>query len=404
MNKKLKIFLKVIYYVTAFSFGIFLALYIPNVLYYNDTMKAITTSLNNGNYDKAMIYIGGYFNDEYVYLEKFDDGSGIVIFESVTLASNPDPTETSKVILRDSYSGFLFNVSDKYNVYKTSDNKTVLVAADLNGKETNITLLDRDKTSDGFFDTINTYDDAGFVFLDLSKMKIDSLAKLTFYDSEGEIFKEVDLSGKNLNFDSQFFTDVHVFTDVYNVNNNDSNITSLDTEFRAKSTHYIFSNYSSGNINVTTKAIFIILGYFLVVYLIADSVLGKRYVYRGIKFVICKIFKINPKPKKEKNSTYSSDYYSNLTLSFDLSSLTYEQKQEFPDEVEVNYNNETDIIKIILKKENDYKETERVKAGVYTNMMTSLPKDEYSFSGVTSQMKISGFKTNVLIIVKRRGD
>lgn len=410
MNSKLKIFIKVVYYIAAFSLGIFLALYLPNTLYYNETMKTITSSLNDGNYKNAMIYIGGYFNDEYVYVEKFDDNSGIVLFEANTVINNPKQTDEAKYYLQDSYAGFIFNVKDKFKVSKSSDNKTKLYVTDFDGKEKEINILDRDTNADGYYDTSNTYEDYGFIFLDLSKLRLNSseeiiksVKSLKFVDCDGNTFKEFDLSSKNLKYDSTFYTDVHAFADVFNVNNKDTRLTDIASAFTAKSTHYTYSNYGSGNSNVTTKAILLVLAYFVVVYLIADSVLGKRYVYRGIKMVICKIFKIDPKVKPDKEiSSYASDYYSQVTITLDISSLSEEDKNNFPEEVEVKYNNEVEIIDFIIKKENQYKQTERIKAGIYTNLQTNLSKEEYSFSGA-AKIKVSGFKTNILIIVKKKG-
>lgn len=404
MNNKLRIFLKVIYYISTFTLGLFLALYLPNVLYYNETMKQITTSLTNEDYPKSMIYIGGYFNDNHVYSQRFDENSGIVLFESVTLSNNPNKTEQVRSILKDSYSGFIYNIKGKYNATRKSDNKSILTVVDKDNKEVNFSILDKDTDSDGYKDSINTLDDAGFIFLDLTKDKVSSIKTIKLFDREGNLFKEFDLSGLNLNYNSSFFTDVHKFTDAYNLNNFDTALVEIDKKLRDEHSNYIYSSYSSGNVNVTTKAIFIILAYFIVIYLIGDSLLGKRYVYRGVKYLIIKIFKINPKPKKEKNSTYTSDYYSELTLSLDLTGLTEEAKNEFPEEVEIKYNSESDIIVFKLTKETDYKQTERVKAGIYTNMQSSLKDTSYYLSGVVSNLKISGFKNNVLMIVRKRGD
>ena len=403
MNRKLKIFLKVLYYFSTFSLGIFLALYLPNMLYYSETMSSIRTSLTNSEYDKAMVYIGGYFNSENVFVQKFDDNSGIVLFESVTITKNPNSTDKSKYILQDSYSGFLYNVKGKYIVEKLDNNKTELVINDLNDNEVRLTILDRDKNADGKLDSHNTLDEYGFIFIDLPKTKLSSVKTLKFVDCEGALYKTFDLSSITLNYNSTFFTDVHSFTNVFNEDNYATNLKTLDQDFRAKNTHYTYSNYGSGNANVTAKAIWIVVAYFAVVYLIADSGLGKRYVYRGIKWLICKIFKIQPKPKKEKTTTYSSDYYSQLTIALDLSNLTEEEMKNFPEEVEIKYNNETEFIDFKLTKEEDYKHTDRIKAGIYTNMKTSLPKDEYYFSGVAYNLKVSSFKTNVLIIVRKKG-
>ena len=402
MNRKLKIFLKVLYYFSTFSLGLFLALYLPNVLYYSETMSTIRTSLSNDQYDKAMIYIGGYFNSENVFVQKFDQDSGIVLFESVTITKNPNATDASKYILQDSYSGFLYNVKGKYVVEKLDNNKTELIAVDSNDAEVHFTILDRDKNADGKMDSHNTLDEYGFIFIDLPKSKIASIKTLKFVDCGGALYKSFDLSTKTLDYNSQFFTDVHVFTNVFNEDNKASNITTLDQEFRAKNAHYTYSNYGSGNANVTAKAIWIIIAYFAVVYLIADCGLGKRYLIHGVRWLIYKIFKIKPKPKKEKTTTYSSDYYSQLTIALDLSNLTEEELKDFPEEVEIKYNNETEFIDFKLTKEEEYKHTDRIKAGVYTNMKTSLSKDDYYFSGVAYNLKVSSFKTNVLIIVRKK--
>ena len=322
-------------------------------------MTQIRESLTNTNYDKAMVYIGGYFNSDYVFSERFDENSGFVLFESTTVTNNPNKTDTTKFMLQESYSGFIYNVSGKYSVSRTSNNQTKLLATDLDDKEVTFTVLDRDKDSDGNYDSNNTLEDYGFMFVDLPKSKIKSIKTLKFIDCEGNPYKTFDLSSKLLKYESSFFTDVNEFVTAFNADNYATNLKELDVAFRAKNSKYTYSNYGSGNSNVTVKAILIILAYFAVVYLIADSGLGKRYVYRGIKYLVIKIFKIQPKPKEEKNNSFS-DYYSQLTIKLDISALSDEEKEKLPNEVEIKYNSETEILNFKLSKDEDYKKIERL--------------------------------------------
>ena len=60
MNSKIKVFIKVIFYFSAFTLGMFLAIFLPNRLVYKYTMDTIVDSLNAKDYKGAMIYMGGY--------------------------------------------------------------------------------------------------------------------------------------------------------------------------------------------------------------------------------------------------------------------------------------------------------------------------------------------------------
>lgn len=361
-------------------------------------MSTITNALDTGNYKDAMVFIGGYFNDQYVYSSKFGENSGIVLFESVTLHKNETRSSNSDPLNRldKSYSGFIYNIKNDYKAKAASDkNKTMLKVTDYNAKVTDVALLDVDTDQDGKFDSISSLYDRGFIFLDITIEKAESIKSLQFLDCDGAVYKEFDLSSANLKFATSFYNDVNGFVTEYNANNSSDKLVELNNAI-VSNPHYIYSTYGSANSSITVKAVLIILAYFVVVYLIGDTALGHRYVYRGCKFVICKIFKI--KPKENPKEKYIMDYYSQVTVTLDISNLSEKELEDFPEEVNFKYNNETDTLEFNLKKEEQYKATFRAKAGTYTNMRTNI--SEYKLVGATSNFVVSGFKTNLLILVR----
>ena len=405
MNPKIKLFIKIIYYIAMFTLGAFLAIYLPNSMYYSDTMNTITSSLSDGKYEKAMIYIGGYFNnnDATRYLNLYDEENnrGLILYEAATVNKRDN-----KNVMDKSYAGFLFNAKD-YKAYKKTDpkkdvtNDTVLIVTDLNGNKKNIDILDADINSDGVKDKISTLDDKGFIFLDLSEFRIgenlNSIASLEFRDSNYDVYQKFDLTEKSFDYNSKFFQDVTPFMDEYNTNSSSTNenLKKLDEEFRAISNNYLISNYTAKDTNVAGKSIAIIIIYFVIVYIVGDSLLGKRYLYRGIKKLIFKIFKIKPKDKDD-GTKYTQDYYSTVTISLNIEVSDIDK---FPNEVNISYNNENEILNFKLNKDNNYTEEARIKAGTYTNFRTDL-KGPYKIIGNVSNVIISGFKTNIVLIIK----
>lgn len=86
--------------------------------------------------------------------------------------------------------------------------------------------------------------------------------------------------------------------------------------------------------------------YFIGIYLIGDSLIGKRYVIRFFKWVFVKVFKIKPKQKKVKNEeTFGHDYFCKLTMTCDVSEV-----EEFDTSVQVKYSNESGEAQFTLLK------------------------------------------------------
>ena len=72
MKKKTKIIVNIFYYLLTFGLGFLLAVVLPNALENANIPKYVNTYLANGNYDKAMELVGGYFNNSEVYKEETD--------------------------------------------------------------------------------------------------------------------------------------------------------------------------------------------------------------------------------------------------------------------------------------------------------------------------------------------
>ena len=165
MNKKLKLFFKVIYYLFTFGIGIVLAFTMPGMKFYERLAYTMEYSLNNGDYDTAMSLIGGYYDDRQVVEKQFDDGSGVVIYSAAVEALKKD-TEDKKprYEMKKTYAGFLFNTQGKYQVKANEANKTRLVVEDKLGNEATIELLNYDSDKDKKFDSVTTLEEYSYVY------------------------------------------------------------------------------------------------------------------------------------------------------------------------------------------------------------------------------------------------
>lgn len=64
MNKFLKTFIKVVYYVLAIAFGVILVITLPYIVLNNKLTKQMNNHLENGEFVDAMHLIGCYYDSE----------------------------------------------------------------------------------------------------------------------------------------------------------------------------------------------------------------------------------------------------------------------------------------------------------------------------------------------------
>lgn len=392
-----KLFAKIVYYLFTLTIGVLLALFLPFILMSDgENLKMMASSLEKGNYSDAMLLVGGYFDSREVFQKDFEDGSGIVIFNAVTLVySNSEDIKDEEKVHK-SYAGFVY-CAENYSVTSDTGNKTILLVEDASGEVHTVTLLDGDSNGDNRNDTITTLYTNGFFFFDLDQDTFHSLRKLTFYDKDGAVYQEVSL---NLNYDQPFFVDVDDFVEEYNRDYKSDKLVELNDAFLTKSENYKISSLGIAQSNADTKSAIIVVVYFVCVYVIADLLLGQRYIIRFFKWFLFKICKIKPKQKNppQRKEVFGNDYFCQVTFELDIS-----EAEDFTESVQIRYTDEkgAEISFILLKREN-YQTTQRIKAGTYVNMWIDLNKNEYGTQDLPETLFVEGYRKTFKIKILKR--
>ena len=408
MSKGIRRFIKVIYYIFTFFLGALLAVLLPNWFAYEISMNTITKSLNSGNYSDAMIIVGGYIDKEYVYQETFADGGGIVLFNAATLTYYPD-SESQKdgTKLHKAYAGFIYGISKKYDVITNDNNESKILITRSDDTEAKFEFLDYDSDGDKVLDSSSTLYKKDFIYLDFDEETAQSIKEIKFIDKTGNTSITINV---NLDYSNAFFNDVNDFIEEYNRDYNSSALDGLNSAFLAKNSNYAMSNTGgAGNIAVR-RSIIIVIAYFIVIYIIADLALGKRYIIKFFKFILVKVFKVKFKEKAPKDDekrieeltskSFGGDFYSMVTVTLDTT-----EAQELNSGVEVSYTRDGDKISFSLSKDGNYTATRRIKAGLYVNPWINM---DTKFEAVNMPLKliVDTYKIDILIkiINKKRSE
>ena len=396
MSKGAKIFVNILYYILTFSIGVLIAITIPAAMIYSYSMKDIQQALTDKEYDKAMQSLGGYYDKSYNYLSPNKD---LVLFNAITLIYNSgeegdDLVDGSKV--HKSYCGYYFNIPSEYKTAGEDDNQTRLMITDKEGKEVKYNLIDYDYDQDGTFDSISTLVNYHFIFFEIPIENSSSIKKLDFYDNQGLVFYSIEFD-QALEFSEQFFIDVDDFVEEYNRDYTSAKLLELDEEFLGKSESYAKSSNGDAVKKVNRRVSLYVVLYFVLIYLIGDSLIGGRFVYKGIKWLIRKLFKKKVKENtkvSKKQAECIGDIYSNLTIELDV-------EDDFLEPVTITYSNESEDIEFNLVKEDGYKQSKRVKAGTYVNMKVLMSND-YEVINPEQVLDVKRFNEKVNVKIRRR--
>lgn len=397
MTKGAKVLVSVIYYIVCFIIGFMLAMSLPYALFYNGTMKYVETSLKDGSYSEAIKIVGGFYNEDYVLNEQIDDG-GLVLFETVTIVYKLDEEgnqTNDESQIHKAYSGFLYGVRDTYDITSIENNKSSIGIFNGDGIEDKSSIIEystnsRDKdTNSGIY----LYDN---LYIDLGEDDYGSITKIIFYDKNDNIYKEIEC---NLDFSGTFYNDVDNFVTEYNKDFTNEELGNLRDEFLNKSDKYHISSYGPIQKKANRKAITLIILYFVCVYILGDIALGKRYVIKGIKWVLKKVFKVKFKNDEKTNAedVLGHDYYCSLKLSLDI-----DDAPDLVTAVVIKYSNETlDDVEFDLIKDEEYTKTKRIKAGTYLNPYISLDEN-YRLCDLPDTLKVDGYSKEIKIKVKHK--
>ena len=421
MNKKLKIFIAIIYYVVMMGIGIVMSILLPTLLVASDVPAHIEEHLKakEPEYEKAIKLLVGYYDDEIAYQKDFEDGYGIVLFRTlVTIPEVEEVKADDKITYKETdyahlaYAGFLYNVQKKYNTEKIEDNQTRLVANyDAStydytraGENTEVNvgyeILSYDSDKDGSKDQVITLVEYNYVYFEITKDRASELKNVTFLDCNGEVFLSHNLSDASgnpitLDFSNAFFKDLEEFVTLHNGDRvkNKERLIEIDQEF-LNNAHYHRANTDDEKGSATTKSVIIVIIYFVLIYLGGDLMFGPRYSVRLVKWIIRKIKgkeKVEAEQIAKQQEVYGTDYYTQLTV-------TLKMPEGCDISATVHYHNETAEIDMIFTPENKYTVTQRVHAGVYMNARLEAPGLEAEEFPRT--LTVRGFRMNVEISMK----
>lgn len=393
MSKGTRIFLNVLYYILTFGIGIYLAASLPTALVYTYSMKDIQDSLNSKEYGKAMTSIGGYYDDDYVYL---NDEENLVMFSTVTLIyKSEDEKIQDGTKIHKAYCGFFFNVKDAYkSAGEIEENKTKLVITNKDGEKINYNLLDYDYNQNGSVDSIATLLNYDFIFFEIPIEKASSISKLEFLDKEGTVFYNLEFA-EPLAFSEKFFADVNPFVEEYNKDYKSAKLIELDEEFLSKETSYKKSSNSDVIKRVNGRTTLYVILYFVAIYLVGDSLIGFRFLPHGIRWLYRKVVKRKQKEiGKPSQKEITGNVFSNLTIELDV-------EEGFDKPVTVTYSNNNEQIEFYLLKIDKYKKTKRVQCGTYMNMKVIVDKD-YEAIVENEVLELRRFNEKTIIKIRKK--
>ena len=395
MSKGAKIVININYNASTFIIGLFLAISLPAIMIYSRSLNDIKSSLESGNYQQAMMHIGGYFDKQYIYLDQDENSCDVVIFNALTLMYNSgeeDDETVDETAVHKAYCGYLFNMHKDYETAgKLENNQTVLLVYDKDNEIHRYQLLDYDGNNDGEVDSIATQSSYNFIFFEVPYDVATSVSKLEFVSVDGSIYKTITFT-ENLNFDEQFFQDVNSFMEEYNRDYTSSDLERLDNEFRANSNYQISSN-SDIIKNVNKEIVTYVIIYFVVIYLIGDSLFGFRVVIGGIKKLIRKISKKKDVDKVNVREVIE-DIYCMLTVKLEF-------LDPYDGEIKITYSNSKEEIKLVFNKENNYIDAKRVMAGTYTNYQIDIDS-KYEAIDLLDKLVLTSFSEEVVIKIKEK--
>ena len=397
MKKKWKIFFAILYYVLTFSLGVFIAIALPSANRDIQRYKFINQYIEDGELYKAIDLMCEIYNKNSIYENKDAEVYVFEVMAPTTILVEGSEEETQTVY--DSSYVFIIRNQKRETFEKNSDNLS-LVKINGDGK---INILNSDLDGDGNFDTIATLIDSNYICFSVNKLKYENVSSIELVDMYGETVIKVE--NLNLNYTSEFFTEVQQFISKYNEFYSDGNINTEENQeleniynqVHKKNDNYLkIGSYSLDEINdiAVRDSVSFVLLYFIWVYILGDFIVGKKYIWRFIKWVYKKI-KNKVKPEKEEPLALGKNFYS--MLSFEAEVL-----DGFEGSIIINYEHEENKaynFKCIITKGSNYIKQERVHGGTYK--LKSTECDGYVIVDLPETLEVKGYKKTISFLVRK---
>ena len=398
-----KTVLKALYFILTFLLGGLLAVMLPNWLLYENVANGVAEALAEERYTGSILPLSGYFDVKPAFKTVVSEGKGMVLFPSAFARETPDETTgQAKQTIFLSYTGYIYGVKDDYRTAAKENNRATVVATDVSGRTTDYPILNYDLDGDGISDSNATIQEKGFLCLEFDRETFGSLSKIDFYDCDGNLYLSF---GMSLIYSEQFFEDAASFAEEYNAGTMDeTRFAEADAEFRSKSPDYLIGSVDEYRPKSVTVSCVLVVCYFLLVYLIYDFTLGRRFVLRGIKWLIGKIFRVDfGKKEREKSEREAEeillgqDYYCKVTCSLDLEAVP-----DFRESVLVRYSDpDLGEIEFQLLPAEGYRAAARVHAGVYRNAWIEMNRS-YEAEDLPDRLAVEGFQMELKIKIRER--
>ncbi len=429
--KKSKIFATVVYFLFTFGMGVIFSLTLPGYFAtFTVPAELIGNALAANDFVTCLVLTEpvGFYREP-VLDRTFENGGGIILYETVMEvdgnSAQTDGESADKPLrgtLYKCYTGYVYGVADRYEVFSAERNGTALKVTTAEGNEIVLPILDYDADGDGRYDGISTFDQNGFIVLELGEDDVASIKRLSFTDRTGATVLVAEAE-RELRFESVFFDcfgDMESYNDLVaegakggisaeetariNGARNDyvaSVVTALENaqgcELTPESAEYKAATEAVGK-QANRKAIPFIIIYFVFIYIIADFLLGTHFIIKFFSWFLFKVCKIPHKGKAppEKKDAFGHDFYSMVTLRLDVTEVP-----EFNGSVEVRYSADGEEFAFSLLKADGYTATLRMKAGVYVNPFIDIDR-EYAPVDLPDNLEVDGYQTEITIKIVRR--
>ncbi len=430
--KKSKVFAIIVYFIFTFGIGIVFSMTLPGYFAtFTVPSQVVKSALRDEDFITGIVLtepVGFYRHP--VLDCKFEEGGGVVLYETVMEVYDRKSAEAGETsvnglthgMLYKCYEGYVYGVEDRYDVFSKTDNKTSLRVTAADGTEKVLPLLDYDSNGDGNNDGISSFEQNGFVLLEIREGDVPSVKSLAFTDRSGNtVFTAA--AGQALTFQSVFFDcfgDIAAYNqlvaDGNRANISDEELNALlgrrndyvqevkeklgataDCAVTASSEEYAAAAKAIRN-RANKKATPFIIVYFVVIYIIADFLLGSHLIIKFFQWFLFKVCKIPHKAKKapKKEEVFGHDYFCMVTLKLDVSEIP-----EFNGSVEIKYSRDGEEAVFTLLKADGYSAALRLKAGLYVNPFIDIDRT-YAPVDLPDNLEVEGYQMEQTVkIVKR---
>lgn len=402
--------LSILYYGFAVIFGVILTFYWFAYGESSKVAKSLADNSSKNNYYDITRLLSVYQNPSPVLeVKSLADGTTFSVYEVDTTYSKKED-DTTSYYLEKGYMGIINNPGDGWNRETTTDvdglplNAFGLRFEGLNSNGDTVTYNYRigydasdsslSKLSDEEVSLIKnrfySYQTAGFYYFMVGdvvfeEVGFDSITSFSFIQSDESVYETYQLENA-WKLESGFFTTVSSINDEYNlaIKNKESS-----DELNKKAANYLTvveeAGYSSTNYSDVVKYVQLqnvlkIIGYFLIVLILGDFLVGKHRIIH----LFGSIFMKNKKSGEDDLPDYMKTYEVNVVFKA-VVPLNYTKP------ITIKYtSDEGKVLELTLRHTNSYEDSMRIQNGLFRN--PEVHADGLKCVDLPSQINVKGFK------------